>query len=140
MAESPWSRRPVLPRATSFTRAGSRLRATACVSGAGVEPALPRISAWGLLPLGYSDVAPLSDRAGLTAWRGPAHDGASSAVRGPGAGTRRPRFTEPPPGVEPDLRPYGGRAAASARRHELPIVDSNHEPPGSEPGASAMLS
>ena len=110
MAESPWSRRPVLPRATSFTRAGSRLRATACVSGAGVEPALPRISAWCLLPLGYSDVAPLSDRAGLTAWRGPAHDGASSAVRGPGAGTRRPRFTEPPPGVEPDLRPDGGRA------------------------------
>jgi hypothetical protein len=25
--------------------------------------------------------------------------------------------TEPPPGVEPGLRPYGGRAASRARRH-----------------------
>jgi hypothetical protein len=32
---------------------------------------------------------------------------------------------EPPPGVEPDRPPYESGAAASARRHKLPLQDSN---------------
>lgn len=89
------------PRITSFTRAGSRLRATACVSGAGVEPALPRISAWCLLPLGYEDA-------------------------------------EPPAGTDPaSLALRRRRSAIELRGLELPIVESNHEPPGSEPDAAA---
>jgi hypothetical protein len=34
---------------------------------------------------------------------------------------------EPPPGVEPGRPPYEGGAASRARRHELPLVDSNHD-------------
>jgi hypothetical protein len=34
---------------------------------------------------------------------------------------------EPPPGVEPGRPPYEGGAASRARRHELPLMDSNHD-------------
>jgi hypothetical protein len=34
---------------------------------------------------------------------------------------------EPIPGVEPGRPPYEGGAASRAHRHELPLVDSNHD-------------
>ena len=71
------------------------------VSPARHELALPRISAWCLLPLGYEDA-------------------------------------EPPAGTDPaSLALRRRRSAIELRGLELPIVESNHEPPGSEPDAAA---
>jgi hypothetical protein len=46
----------------------------------------------------------------------------------------RSRRSEPPPGVEPGLLPYEGRAASQRAAAKLPERDSNSHLPGSEPG------